>query len=359
MPSPTAARLASLCAVALLSQAAAAQTGGKDSTLAVAAIEARSGASGDTAARFGDLLTATFVNDGKLRVVERAQIARVMKEQALASSGVMSDEVQIKVAQLVGARWIMIGSIQGEGRGYALALRAIDSTSAQVAHADTQKVGSGEQLEAAARAMARRLQDKLLGTRTAAAGGEVIGDFDPSLIKEASRQLARLLSGRFPKVEGKLMNVLPNDTSSCRFPDTRGLFKGERFELAGYDMVTEQTIVKGFFLLTEISDRTCSGRIKKTAPGDVSDGDLVRSLPLKVAMDPLEVGPGVDKVMGKMFSDETKESLKNAANFDLNGEPQVILTGRIVGGKGARAIEVQAQDKAGNVIQRWDLTGTF
>lgn len=347
-------RLLVLAALLCAGAASAAPQG--DQTLAIAGIDARGGTSADQAARFSDLLTTTFVGDGKLRIVERGQLAKVMKEQALASSGAMSDEVQVKLAQLVGARYIMVGAIQREGRSLALSLRAIDSSTGHVVHADTQKFPQ-DQLEAGARAMARRLQDKLLGTKTAS--GEVVGDFDPSYIKEASRQLARLLAARFPKVEGKVVNSLPNDTASCQFSDTRGLFRGERFELSGYDMVTEQNVVKGFFLLTEISDRSCSGRVKKTVPGDVSDGDSIRSLPLKVSLDPLEVGAGVDAELGKLFSSETKESLKNQPQFDLNGEPQVILSGRIVGGRGHRAIEVQAQDKSGNVLQRWDLTGAF
>ncbi|MBS2022870.1 MAG: hypothetical protein JST92_10695 [Deltaproteobacteria bacterium] len=350
-------RILSLSAVLLSVPAAFAQAN-KDQTIAFAGIDAREGATSDQAAHFGDLLTATLVNDGKLRVVERAQIAKVMKEQALASSGVMSDEVQIKVANLVGARYLALGSIAREGRSWTLNLRAIDSSTAQIASADTQKIGGADQLEAAARTMARRLTDKLLGTKTSGAG-EVVGDFDPSLIKEASRQLARMLAARFPKVEGKLVNSLPNDTSSCHFPDTRGIFKGERFELSGYDMVTEHDAQKGYFLLTDFTETSCSGRIKKTAPTEISDGDTIRSMALKVAMDPLEVGAGVEPELGKLFSNETKESLKNQPQFDLNGEAQIFLSGRIVGGKGHRAIEVQAQDKSGNVIQRWDLTGAF
>ena len=102
-------------------------------TVAIAEVTARGNADADMASEVNDALTDQLVSDGRFRVVERQQIAKVMKEQMLAQSGVMSDEVQIKVAQLVGARFIVLGSVGTKGRSYALSLRALDSTSAQVA----------------------------------------------------------------------------------------------------------------------------------------------------------------------------------------------------------------------------------
>jgi Curli production assembly/transport component CsgG len=331
-----------------------------DATLAIAGIEARSGATQDQAALVADLLTATLVNEGKLRVVERAQIARVMKEQALANSGAMSDEVQIKLAQLVGARWLLLGALQAEGRGFIVSGRAIDSSTAQIAFADSVKVATADQLSAGARQLARKLQDKLTGSKSAQTSGEAVGDFDPAQIKEAARQLARLLAVRFPKVQGKLKEVLPNGTSSCRFADPRQAFVNQRFIIGGIDSVTGQAQEKGIFLLKVLDEKGgCSGRYKSSGADEISDGDTISSVTLKVSMDPLRAGPGTDPEMGKVFSDESRESLKNQGAFDLTGEAQVALVGSISGSKGHRVIEVQALEKGGAVIQRWDLTGTF
>src|SRR2546425_8032018 len=134
-------------ALLLLSPAAFAQGQGGPTTVAVAEVTARGNADADMASEVNDALTDQLVGEGRFRVVERQQIAKVMKEQMLAQSGVMSDEVQIKVAQLVGARYIVLGSVGTKGRSYALSLRALDSTSAQVAFAETLKVGSDEQIE--------------------------------------------------------------------------------------------------------------------------------------------------------------------------------------------------------------------
>src|SRR5205085_8625849 len=139
----------------LLAQAAPANV-----TLAIASVDARGGATAEQAAEMNDAITVQLVSDGRLRIVERQQIAKVMKEQALSQSGVMSDEVQVKLAQLVGARWIVVAAVQGKGRGFILSLRAMDSSTAQVAYAETLKVGSEEQIEAGSKQLARKLEDK-------------------------------------------------------------------------------------------------------------------------------------------------------------------------------------------------------
>jgi hypothetical protein len=282
-----------------------------------------------------------------------------MKEQALSDSGAMSDDVQIKIAQLVGAHWIMLGSVTPDGQGYILTARAIDSTSAQIAFADSVKAGAPDQLSAAARQLARKLQDKLVGGSTAKSSGDAVGDFDVKMIKEMGRQFARLIAARFPKVEGRLKEVLPNNTSSCRFNDVSRVFANQRFLIVGNDSVTEQQLEKGIFVVKSISATGCSGRYKSGGMDEIVDNDVIKSVPLKIGMDPLRVGPGADPEMGKLFSDEGRDSLKNQAAVELSEEPQVTLVGSISGGRGHRNIEVQALEKGGEIIQKWDLVGTF
>jgi len=213
-------------------------------TVAIAEVTARGNADADMASEVNDALTDQLVSDGRFRVVERQQIAKVMKEQMLAQSGVMSDEVQIKVAQLVGARFIVLGSVGTKGRSYALSLRALDSTSAQVAFSETLKVGTEEQIEAGSKQLARKLADKLVGpsaggSSQSAASADVLGDFDAAQVKDGAQAVARSLALRFPKLTGRIVNALPNGTASCSF-DSGEPFKGEFFEVSGRDDVTEQ-----------------------------------------------------------------------------------------------------------------------
>src|SRR3954471_10828556 len=230
-----------LATILALAPAVLAQTQGSP-TLAIAEVTARGKADADSATDMADALTEALVADGRVRVVERQQIAKVMKEQALSQAGVISDEVQIKVAQLVGARWIVLGTIGTKGKGYVLSLRALDSSSAQVAFADSVKVGTDEQIEAGSRQLARKLTGKLLGG-TAQASNEVVGDFDPAQIPDGAKAVARSLALRFPKLTGRIVNVIPNGTASCTFSEAKP-FKGEFFQISGADEVTGQDTSK-------------------------------------------------------------------------------------------------------------------
>ena len=216
-------------------------------TVAIAEVTARGNADADMASEVNDALTDQLVSDGRFRVVERQQIAKVMKEQMLAQSGVMSDEVQIKVAQLVGARFIVLGSVGTKGRSYALSLRALDSTSAQVAFSETLKVGTEEQIEAGSKQLARKLADKLVGpsaggSAQSAASAEVLGDFDAAQVKDGAQAVARSLALRFPKLTGRIVNALPNGTASCSF-ESGEPFKGEFFEASGREIEHDALVI--------------------------------------------------------------------------------------------------------------------
>ena len=329
-------------------------------TVAIASVDARGGATAEDASAMSDALTSQIVNDGRLRLVERQQVARVMKEQALSQTGAMSDEVQIKLAQLVGARWIAVGAVQGSGKSLTLSLRAIDSSSAQVASAETLKIGSPDQLDAGARQLARKLEDKLVGPSGggAAASNDVVGDFDVGQVKDGARALARSLAMRFPKISGKLVDTLPDGTATCSFGKAQP-FAGQFFEVSGHDEVTDTEKKKGFFLLRSFSATGCGGKLKREAPGEISAGDALASVPIKFAFQPLEAGAGAQPELAKLLSDETRSALKTVPQFTLAEPGQLTAQGRVSGPRGHRAVDLQIVDKGGNVVQQLELSGSY
>lgn len=345
---------------ALLSLAArgASAEAAAQKTVALAAVEARGSATAEQAAELNDAVVAQLVNDGKLRVVERQQMARVMKEQALSQSGAMSDEVQIKLAQLVGARTIVVGAVQGSGKGLMLSLRAMDSSTGQVTFAENLKIGSAEQISAGAHQLAQKLESKLTGTAVAS-NGEAVGDFDVGQVKDSARALARSLSLRFPRITGRIVEYLPDGSATCSFGSATP-FEGQLFEVTGRDDVTESTVRKGYFLLKGFGTHGCSGRVKRDGPGEISSGDSLSSTPLKFGLDPLQAGAGTDAALAKLLTDETVGALKGSATLTLGSEsPQLNGTGRVTGPRGHRTVEVQVVDKAGNVVQSIELPGNF
>ncbi len=333
-------------------------------TVAIGAIDARGGATAEDAAALNDALTSQIVNDGRLRLVERQQMARVMKEQALSQTGAMTDEVQVKLAQLVGARWIAVGAVQGRGKGLTLSLRAIDSSTAQVVSAETLKIGSADQLDAGARQLARKLEDKLVGSAggpasgAASASADVVGDFDIGQVKDAARDLARSLSVRFPKISGKLVDTLPDGTATCSF-DKSQPFAGQFFEVSGHDEVTESEKKKGFFVLRNISATGCGGKLKRDGPGEISAGDALASMPIKISFALLEAGEGAQPELAKLLSEGTRSALKTTPQFSLTEQGQLTAQGRVSGPRGHRVVELQVVDKSGNVVQQLELSGSY
>jgi hypothetical protein len=73
-----------------LCTASAARADEKDRTLALAAVTPRGAADADEADEMSDALTSALVADGRLALVERQELQRVMKEQALSQSGAIS-----------------------------------------------------------------------------------------------------------------------------------------------------------------------------------------------------------------------------------------------------------------------------
>ncbi len=333
----------------------------KDHTVAIASVDFRGGADADDASEMSDALTAQLVDDGRLRVVERQQIAKVMKEQALSQSGAMSDEVQIKLAQHP-VHVLAVDDREAVGRDQRLFERVAHGAVAVARHAadgDALVRRSQEQIEGGSKQLARKLEEKLVGAGPAGQGtAEVVGDFDVAQVKDGARAVAQSLAMRFPKLTGKVLDALPDGTVSCAFAGTQP-FVGQFFEITGKDEVTELETKKGFFLLRSVSARGCSGKAKREPGASITAGDSLNALPLKINLMTLEPGPGTQPELAKLLADETRSALDTVPNFQVANEPQLTAIGRVSGPRGRRTVELQVVDKKGNVVQKLDLPATF
>jgi TolB-like protein len=343
--------------VAASAQSALAQAPAQQ-TLAIASIEARNGASAGQASEVNDAVTAALVGDGRLRVVERQQIAKVMKEQALSMSGAVSDDSQVKVAQLVGARFIATGSVQPSGRSLSLSLQAMDSSSAQVVFADSVTLGTTSQLQAGAKQLALKMADKIAGGTAAAGSTEIVGDFDNAQVKDSARSLARSLAMRFPKLSGQVVESIPDGSLTCSFSGAQP-FPGQFFEIDGKDEVTGQMSRKGFFLLKSTAAGGCSGKAKNDPGAAITRGDQLIGMPLKINVESLEPGPGAQPELAKLLADEIRAALDTVPNFRVASDPQLTAIGRVSGPRGRRNVELQLVDKGGNIVQKVDLPAAF
>ena len=337
-----------------LSLALPAAAASKD-TLAIVAVENHGYASSDNATEVQDAITSAAVADGRVRLVERQDLRRVMKEQLLSQTGVIGNDVQVKVGQLLGAKWVAVVRVRGDGSGFVLQANVLETNTGAVAAAEKVSVSSARELESGAKRLTLLTLNRLTGSQV------VINDFDGLQVREAGRGLSQLLAGRFPSLMGSIVDTLPTGTATCQLP-RQGAFEGQRFEILGYDEITEQNQRKGLFLLTGYSESLCSGRLKVEHGTAVEGKDKLRSLPIKISLDQLELGEGAEAAMAKQLAEETKAFLKLIPQFELTStaEAQLTTSARIAGPRGKRAIQVQVVNaKTGTVVRQLDLIGTF
>ncbi|MDR2159928.1 MAG: CsgG/HfaB family protein, partial [Treponema sp.] len=66
----------------------------------------------------------------KLKVADRAHLELVIKEQQLSMSGHISDETAISIGKMVGARFVITGSLTDRGNTSRLRVTAINTETA-------------------------------------------------------------------------------------------------------------------------------------------------------------------------------------------------------------------------------------
>lgn len=113
----------------LLEKICGGQSSGPKLRIAVFEFKQRSGyysAWHDLAISLSDMMITKLINSGRLEVVERSQLNRIMEERALAQSGVVEEKEAITAAQLAGADIVLVGSAGIAGEKIEADARIID-----------------------------------------------------------------------------------------------------------------------------------------------------------------------------------------------------------------------------------------
>ena len=95
--------------------------------------------------KLADLLITSLVASGRFDVIERSKIVQVLAEQDLALTGIMDESTAAEVGQVVGAEWVILGTVTSATQqdidkfGYILAVievavdvRAVDATTGKI-----------------------------------------------------------------------------------------------------------------------------------------------------------------------------------------------------------------------------------
>ncbi|MRR09763.1 hypothetical protein EG831_06770 [bacterium] len=92
------------------------KTGGLKKRLAVMDFEDKTGHGGwHIGSGMADMLTTALVKSGKFMVIERQQLEKVMKEQALGQTGAVTAQSAAQVGKLLGVELMVMGSVNEFG----------------------------------------------------------------------------------------------------------------------------------------------------------------------------------------------------------------------------------------------------
>jgi Tol biopolymer transport system component len=130
-----------------------------------------------------EIMRTEIIATGRFRVIERAQLARVMEEHAFQMSGLVEASTIAELGKLVGADYVAVGSVSGLGGTYTVAVRYIDVETAEAALGKTETATS----ESGLPDVCRRLAAALTGLPTS---GSSSGDNVSSSVSSSSGRIA-------------------------------------------------------------------------------------------------------------------------------------------------------------------------
>lgn len=105
---------------------------GSQPLVAVMSLEARKVDTSD-ALTLRDALSNHLIATGEVRVMERAQVEAILREQGFQQSGLCDqNECAVQVGKLLGIDRIVVGSVGKIGETFTVALRMVDVTTGEV-----------------------------------------------------------------------------------------------------------------------------------------------------------------------------------------------------------------------------------
>jgi len=129
-------------------------------TIAVASLTPQNLPGGD-AAVVADMLRAELVKSHAFTVLERAQIEKVMAEQALQQTGCTESDCAVRLGKLLNVKRIIVGSFGKLMGSYVLTIQAVNVETGEVVFGDTVKGATVEEVQAGVRVLVVRMAKAL------------------------------------------------------------------------------------------------------------------------------------------------------------------------------------------------------
>lgn len=109
--------------------------GEKDRTMAVSSFDPQNVSAGD-AAVISDMMRNQLIKEGAFNIVEKANMDKVLGEQAFQQTGCTTQECAVKLGKILNVKYLVVGSFGKALDQYVLSLRVIDVETAKAVYSD-------------------------------------------------------------------------------------------------------------------------------------------------------------------------------------------------------------------------------
>jgi len=106
-----------------------------------------------------EILRTELGGRGRYRIIERAQLVRVMEEQSLQISGVADEQAVVEIGKLLGAKMVVVGSLVRTGKTFTLNSRFIDVETAEVKKSQNIRGNSEDEISNMCSSLAKIISD--------------------------------------------------------------------------------------------------------------------------------------------------------------------------------------------------------
>ena len=127
-------------------------------TMAVNDFEAQGVSSGD-AAVVADLFRNEIVKGRIFNVVEKANMDKILAEQAFQQTGCTTQECAVKLGRILNVRYLVIGSFGKLLEQYVISVRVVDVESAAIVYSDVLQTEGADKVGTGVHELARRLTE--------------------------------------------------------------------------------------------------------------------------------------------------------------------------------------------------------
>lgn len=110
-----------------------------------------------------NMIRSDFVDSGLFTVIERNQMAAIIKEQELQMTGCTDNACAVQVGKLLSARKIMVGEITKIGKAYFITVRIVDVERGVAEFSSKEKAESDDTLDKAASTLTAKLIGRITG----------------------------------------------------------------------------------------------------------------------------------------------------------------------------------------------------